>query len=522
MNVPTLFSPTEPAPARDQARGDGTVFQAKLLDFLCHGWADAKGDASDGSQEMRLVTDDASATLPSPSPEMSEEEDLEKLMPLEAMPFLVDVNDWFASSKLEAARPLATSASGAGPVTVVPTGAPEAGAAASAEVASLMDWNITSSPMAASVMPPASADAPRRSAQPETFAERVARGSSSRPRITPVPLETLKYDASAFQASGSAAPHAGNAAAHARGVANAAASAVSATARAGAPNHAAQSHAARNHAQMNPAIAGIASAAFDVIPLAATPRGLSAAIPESSPRKTPISSVDAAGRGTKAVTREEIARQVNAIDASSSRDARAVEPGFEAALAGVGNEIANGDGSKPERTEEAAALPAANDVIPSHLLKPAEEGPLREAVLRAVEREVKSRDTAEVRQRDVEASVDSMTLRHGVVARTVLETGDRLEVSVRNEERGMDVAVKVDSREAAELIALVRHDLIADLDANRVARVTVSHDASLGQSGDRRHEGQRDSRPQRDAEAPYETVQAPAAPPQTGRVRVVL
>ncbi len=211
-------------------------------------------------------------------------------------------------------------------------------------------------------------------------------------------------------------------------------------------------------------------------------------------------------------TREEIAREVNVAHANLGRDDGALREAVDLERAGAGD-VPNLD----QTSQEQLPVPSGN------LFKPAEQGPLREAVLRAVEREMMgSRDAAEVRQRDVDSGVDSMTLRQGLTARTVLETGDRLEVNVRPEERGMDVRVRVDSREAAELIALVRHDLIADLEGTRLSRVSVSYDGSLGQPGDRRHEGQRDSRPQRDPESAKQATQSPVIPTHAGRVRVVL
>ena len=263
---------------------------------------------------------------------------------------------------------------------------------------------------------------------------------------------------------------------------------------------------------------GVASLMVESVPLSATPRTMDAAHPvmradvEEAMRRADSTSHISGVRSSERLQAEEPAEGPPCNDLSEVRVA------VEAAITS-------------ERSEKPNALSAVNEppavLLPEQVfLAPTNEGPLREAVLRLVEdaKGTASQDAREVRQRDVDGGVDAMTLSRGIVAHATLQDGERVKVSAVREGAKLDLDVRLDNREAVELLSLVRTDLIHELDNSNLGKVSVGYQAFSGSMNDSRQS--RQEAPSRHSdEARFDGASAPvaaSAPAASSRVRVVL
>jgi hypothetical protein len=258
---------------------------------------------------------------------------------------------------------------------------------------------------------------------------------------------------------------------------------------------------------------------IEAVPLSATPRTMDAAHP---------------------VMRADVDEAMRRADSSTSvsgvRSAQRLSPAEEPAEGPPSNDfsevrVAVEAAVSAERSEQPKALSAINEVpaplLPEQVfLTPTNEGPLREAVLRLVEdaKGAVSQDAREVRQRDADAGVDAMTLSRGMVAHATLQDGERVKVSAVREGAKLDLDVRLDNREAVELLSLVRTDLIHELDNANVGKVSVGYQAFSGSMNDSRQS--RQEAPSRHSdEARFDGASTPvtaSAPAASSRVRVVL
>lgn len=263
---------------------------------------------------------------------------------------------------------------------------------------------------------------------------------------------------------------------------------------------------------------GVASLMVESVPLSATPRTMDAAHPvmradvEEAMRRADSTSHISGVRSAERLQAEEPA------EGPPSNDFSEVRVAVEAAVSS-------------ERSEKPNTLSAVNEapavLLPEQVfLAPTNEGPLREAVLRLVEdaKSGVSQDAREVRQRDVDGGVDAMTLSRGIVAHATLQDGERVKVSAVREGAKLDLDVRLDNREAVELLSLVRTDLIHELDNSNLGKVSVGYQAFSGSMNDSRQS--RQEAPSRHSdEAHFDGASAPvaaSAPAASSRVRVVL
>jgi hypothetical protein len=257
----------------------------------------------------------------------------------------------------------------------------------------------------------------------------------------------------------------------------------------------------------------------ETVPLAATPKGMRAATPEDRVRDVGAAEVDEALR--RVVHRE----QPSIPPALRSE--------FPAPMSGA---------SRPDRREGGESV-GAPELVPSLdqqvseprggfdaavPLAPATDSPLRDAVVRFTEEPTarpEGREVREARQADVERAVDAMTLSRKMVATAVLEGGERVRIEAVPEERSVALDVRIDNRDAAELLTLVRGDLMAQLEGSAVARVSVgfqTFDTSAG-GQDRQGGGGHPSAGRQEEGSPSPAQHAKSSSPTTpGRVRVVL
>jgi hypothetical protein len=162
--------------------------------------------------------------------------------------------------------------------------------------------------------------------------------------------------------------------------------------------------------------------------------------------------------------------------------------------------------------------------LPAQVSPLREDSPLQEAVARFTVEARSSSEAREARQADVERGVDALTLSRRVVADALLEGGERLRIEAVPEDRSVALDVRIDNREAADLLTLVRGDLVAQLEGAQVARITVgfqSFDAGAGRDRQGRGDPPSAGRQGEESAGPS-PAPTRAASTGNGRVRVVL
>jgi hypothetical protein len=260
----------------------------------------------------------------------------------------------------------------------------------------------------------------------------------------------------------------------------------------------------------------VTSLSVESVPLAATPRGMRAATAEDRVREVDAAEVD-----------EALRRRVPTEQPSLPPSLRSERPAPPSPV--EGDEV-----SRKEATLDEPHDVAQGEVpVEPHLAMPLpvstlrEDSPLQQAVARFTEEARQSsdlREAREARQADVEQSVDAMTLSKRMVADALLEGGERVRIEAVPEDRSVALDVRIDNRDAADFLTLVRGDLMTQLEGSPVARVSVgfqSFDAAGGHDRQGRG-GQPSAGRQEEGSASPAPHHQRAVPSGNGRVRVVL
>jgi hypothetical protein len=270
-------------------------------------------------------------------------------------------------------------------------------------------------------------------------------------------------------------------------------------------------------ASLDPLPGFVTSLSVESVPLAATPRGMRAATPEQWVREKGAAELD-----------EALRRSVPEEQPSLPPALRSDRPAPLSPVAETEDLSVAEEGRVEEPLDFTRAAPALEPLgvsgLPVQVSPLREDSPLLEAVARFTEESRQSTEAREARQADVERSVDAMTLSRRVVADALLEGGERVRIEAVPEDRSVALDVRLDNRETADLLTLVRGDLMAQLEGSPVTRISVgfqSFDASAGH--DRQGRGGHPSAGRQEEGSPS-PAPAPlqAAPTGNGRVRVVL
>lgn len=257
----------------------------------------------------------------------------------------------------------------------------------------------------------------------------------------------------------------------------------------------------------------VRSLSVESVPFAATPRGMRAATVEDRTR-------DVGGAEIDEALRRVVPQEQPSLPAALRSD-------YPAPPSTLG-ELEVIEATEPPAEEprdvvgaEPSAQAPSTGGLPVQVGPQREDSPLQEAVARFTE---EARVSSEARQADVERGVDALTLSRRIVADALLEGGERLRIEAAPEDRSVVLDVRIDNREVAELLTVVRGDLMAQLEGSQIARISVGFQSfDTGAGRDRQGRGDQPSAGRQGEESASPAPAPPrAAVTGNGRVRVVL